>query len=367
MDRSLRQVEVTENQIQEAGPALVVTQGSSQQEASNLGKKAGGAKRAQKRKRSAADKTNKKRQNVKKVLSKVVAALGELDSSEDEPGSSSESDSDDDVSQGAARLQGTSPHGALMLGTGEPLQAGRFMHLPDPKAKCMEYHVEQCIINEILADKYVPLFKLLKGYKQLHMGAAINDGQLIFTEGRANKKLESQSLPLDLLLLAMLKYIEIVKPCNAAKAADIYRHMNNVIYISAVYDNDAFFTYHNYVWSHFFGQNCIVWGGNFRDIDTSGLHASFGRTALSYCEHCANWLHKSNDCPFQVRNIAGDGRRVGPQPRQYHHHYCKYFNFPSGCSAAKKGLNCTHPHVCAFCGKDHSVVRCISAPKHFTA
>ena len=64
-----------------SGPALVDSQGSSQtrlisqKRLINLGQEADGAKNPQKHKRSAA-KTSTKRRNMKKVLSKVEAALG---------------------------------------------------------------------------------------------------------------------------------------------------------------------------------------------------------------------------------------------------------------------------------------------------
>jgi hypothetical protein len=244
------------------------------------------------------------------------------------------------------------------------------------KSDVLDYFVEGKTVKDVRAEKLVPIYKLLPGFRDQGTSLVMQGGKVMVGTDASARKLERQTLGVNQLVFGLLKYRQLIDNEYPARGKDIDRHIANIINVSVCYSGEAFFFYHNYVWSHFFGAAIRQWGGNWFTIDPTALHAAIARanTAHNYCDHCSLWLHDGGSCPFQLKEPSprGDASRgnagrsggtgthrqqpAGPTP-------CGYFNSSVGCTT--RSGKCRFPHICSFCkSPDHGVNACDSAPSY---
>ncbi len=179
-------------------------------------------------------------------------------------------------------------------------------------SECLNYHIDERVERDVLAEKMVPIFKLMRGYRPTGQNVSLSSGRLVASDDTFDRRLAKQCLPIEQLVFGLKRYAEIVA-AFPERVADIERHINNVLDISIRYGGRAFFHYHTYVWERFFRSGLKVWGENWVTLCPTALSAAVNRegSQAAHCNHCASWDHSSRGCPFQVRDT---GIQVIPTP-----------------------------------------------------
>jgi hypothetical protein len=270
------------------------------------------------------------------------------------------------------------------------------------KSYAMAFNVNQKVRLEVLKGEYVPLFKLLPGYRSTAAGLLVAVDKHYHAVGADDRedKLGRKSLSLNMTLLALLKYKDIVQDLYPLRAAAISSHMMNIIDISIKYSNDTYYLYHDYVWNSHFEGGCVdqVWESKWLAVDQQALAAAttHAHTYPNSCSRCQSgrWSHATEACPFSLDEQS-------PHAHHIHHHNnpthqkinlsntqslatppvrprpggvpnpssaggkktitCTFYNSANGCIKQ----DCKFPHICAYCqSSSHSVDACSGAPRH---
>ena len=214
------------------------------------------------------------------------------------------------------------------------------------------------MVRDILSDKYVPIYKMLPGFRDEGTNIVLMGNQLVAGGDPASRRLDKQTLTVNQLVFGLLRYKEIVREANPLGGApyDIDRHIANIIQVSMKYSGMAYFLYHVHIWTHFFGKANRSWGSNWVQLDPAALHSAISGAGVSSnsCAECLSFYHVESVCPFTVRKGAD---RQGSQSAG---NVCSFFNNTSGC---KLGEACRYSHVCSVCRvASHSAVNCKKRP-----
>ena len=172
----------------------------------------------------------------------------------------------------------------------------------DGTSFALQYHVDRAVLNDLLGDRYVPIFKLLPGYRNEGGSLSVINGQLV-TAGGENTKLERQTLTVNQLVFGLMKYKSVVSNArpDCGVGGDIDNHITNILEISMKYSSLSYFLYHRFVWTHFFGKAFRSWGGNWVTVDAQALHAAISGVAGNSCADCGSYYHEAKVCPFTLR------------------------------------------------------------------
>ena len=236
--------------------------------------------------------------------------------------------------------------------------------------ECLSYTVASSVEASVLAGRFVPVYKLLAGYRPVSapiLNCINGSAEIRMTEGNDNRRLERQILDLGQLIIGLQKYKFMISNVYPERTGDLDRHISNVVYISVTYTGNAYFIYHSYVWSTLFGSSARFWGKNWFTLDSAALHAAIARAhAPVACDLCPSWSHAQEKCPFTERDIVAPATRTPARmdallvPSQRKGKMCEFFNSKQGCRMANR---CNFAHVCSFCeSKLHAINSCHDAP-----
>ena len=264
----------------------------------------------------------------------------------------------------------------------QPQQAGYQQHYNWPqqhnratRSQALNYGIDATITNDVLAGRKVPCFKLIKGYKSLGGNLYYSQGGKITVKDSDDIILSKRALTVEMLVLALLKYKEIVSNFPE-RVADIDRHISHVLDIKIKYKGWAYYLYHDMVWESFFQPGVVTWGGNWIAADPSALSAAANRFAkCDKCAHCGTWEHASEVCPSRDVDSTIGGPPVPPSPpavagrgqggrtvNKAAKDFCVEWNAPQGCSRVRE---CQWVHACYICKSDgHGASICGTRSQH---
>ena len=199
--------------------------------------------------------------------------------------------------------------------------------------------------------------------------------RLVLGDSSKDRRLARELLEIQQMIMALLKYKDIMTSVPTRKASDIDSYIANIIMISNKYSWQAYWYYHNYFWdkaAEFLEQGVVV---DWSVLDSESLHAAIAKNShINCCTQCQSWYHPSNKCPFHlrdteahqsqpemVRNFSGEYGNTANRGRAYYKgkEICNRFSY-SVCNISW----CPYLHMCKFCNKfDHSVKRSPDAPQ----
>ena len=87
--------------------------------------------------------------------------------------------------------------------------------------------------------KYVPIYKLLPGYQVKGSSIGLENGKMVLNESSQTRKLDRQTLSVNQLNFGLMKYKSVVASAYPEMAADLDRHMSNILNISILYSGNA--------------------------------------------------------------------------------------------------------------------------------
>ena len=250
------------------------------------------------------------------------------------------------------------------------------------ECESLDYGLDTKVIKDVLGEKNVPVYKLLPGYESQTREVRVNNAAITFGDDPMSRKLSKQVLSINQLVFGLMKYKKIVT-LFPNRVADIDRHIAHVLTISSSHRGNAYFFYHQHVWSHFFGASHRTWGFNWLVPDAAGMSVAQSRASgdagsRSYCSHCDASDHDFSNCPFVHRHTEGNQRHALPSRRidltsatsrraaggtqggsagkPAARATCNFFN-RSGCGSAPEV--CKFSHECARCrSQEHGAKDC---------
>ena len=143
----------------------------------------------------------------------------------------------------------------------------------------------------MLKGEYVPLYKLLPGFeaRTQELSQVVSDEgtfRLCVGDGSKERILSKQTLDLSQLLLALLKFKDIVRDSFPKKCEEIDMYIANVITIANKYQGLAYWYYHIYFWDKATEFSHRGEDLNWSVLDAEALHAAIAnKSSANFCEH----------------------------------------------------------------------------------
>jgi len=308
---------------------------------------------------------NNKKSSTKKKRSRMVEVS---DSSEESEGSNTESSSSEEE-----------PPKRKKSKKGKRTSFSR-------TASSLRYSVAPAVKSKILQGKYVPLYKLLPGFENRGQETASvwsEDGQIRLNVGDGNKdrRLGKQTLEVAQMLIALMKYKELISADFPTRVVDIDNYMANIVMVASKYSGKAYWFYHLYFWDRAAEYSERGEELNWSALDAEALHAAIANSSsANYCDQCQSWYHNPAQCPFSLRqespsqesyrspNGAGKSTSSSTFPllknraRAFYKgkEICTQFNY----GLCHKKNQCPFLHMCKYCNRhDHSIKKCSEAPE----
>ena len=237
------------------------------------------------------------------------------------------------------------------------------------------YSISPAVKTKVLKGKFVPLFKLLPGFDARQESAHVitEDGsvKLNVGDGSKERRLGKQILDLGQMILALLKFKDLVLKDIPKRAQDIDDYIANIVMISNKYSGVAYWFYHLYFWDKAAEMAERGEALDWSVLDAEALHAAIANNApANCCDHCQSWYHPTGRCPFKLRSeqatqatssrvsVFNSGQESLERERGKAYYkgkqICNRYNF-GDCYDP----NCKFLHMCRFCNKfDHSIGKC---------
>ena len=219
------------------------------------------------------------------------------------------------------------------------------------------------------------------------MASVCSDNGLIrLNVGDRNKerRLGKQTLDLPQMLLALMKFKDLISNDFPKRVGDIDTYMANIVMIASKYNGLAYWYYHIYFWDRAAEFSERGEKLNWSALDGEALHAAIANgSPANYCDQCQSWCHHPTQCPFSLRqgssiqvnnmhSFSGGGKSSvtsgsslsldKDRARAFYKgkEICNKFNY----SSCPKKNQCAFLHICRFCNRhEHPVRRCPDAPE----
>ena len=240
----------------------------------------------------------------------------------------------------------------------------------------LAYSVQHTVKKCVLEGKYVPLYKLLPGC-QANFGSLMSvadaDGSLRISMGDSvkDRKLARQPLEFPQMMLALLKFKDILQSVLSSRCKEIDSYIANLTMICNKYSGLAYWYYHVYFWDK--ASECSDRGVvlDWSVLDSEALHAAIASNcSANFCNLCQSWYHHPSKCPFNFR----DNKAFQQQPKLFpegdfaksastYERTKAYYKGKEICNRYNFGTCntevCHFLHMCRFCNKfDHPVRKC---------
>eukprot|EP00111_Clytia_hemisphaerica_P017940 TCONS_00053087-protein len=169
----------------------------------------------------------------------------------------------------------------------------------------LTYCVAPAVKSKLLQGKYVPLYKLLPGFdsRGQETASVLSEAggliQLNVGDGNKERRLGKQKLDLCQMILALLKFKELISEDFPSRARDIDMYLANVVMIANKYGGLAYWYYHLYFWDKAAELSDRGEELNWCALDAEALHAAVANNApANFCDNCQTWYHHTSKCPF---------------------------------------------------------------------
>ena len=248
------------------------------------------------------------------------------------------------------------------------------------KTLSLTFSVAPAVKTKVLQGKYVPLYKLLPGFETMGQDSAcvMSENGLIrlnIGDGNRERRLSKQTLDLPQMVLALMKFKELVSDDFPERVIEIDTYIANIALVACKYGGLSYWYYHAYFWDKAAEASDRGEKLNWHALDAEALHAAVAGSPPNYCDNCQSWTHHSTQCPFSLRqesqpeygmprNGAGKSPSISScitkdRVRAFYKgkEICNQFNY-SVCSKSRNPP-CEFLHMCRFCNSyDHSIRKC---------
>ena len=172
----------------------------------------------------------------------------------------------------------------------------------------LSFSITPAVKSKVLKGKLLLLLLLLPRFevKSQELSQLANeDGtvRLKVANGHKDQRLGKQTLDLTQMVLALLKFKDIISQDFPERVKEIDMYIRNIVMIKNKYTGLAYGFYHLYFRDK---ATQLSERGEVLDwfvLDMESLHVAIvSNTSANVCEHCQSWYHSSSKCPFNLRS-----------------------------------------------------------------